>query len=1045
MGKMFTEEKKVIQLDKEQFDLWRSDDISMKTVCRAPFVSLEIRESGTVNPCSHSEMNLGHLGSQTLESIWNGPGFGQLRHRFHEYRVKEEECRHCVNYWKEGLPAKSPAIAEFDNLKISRWGAPYIPQVLSLDLRAPFSALDTKSVFRWLSRLAHLKARISWPESKNSFFQKLIDRVAKLPGEKRPKVTLQIDDTIPEADGIPNGVTAVTLHLAMNDEKLSSSQDEMLEELSHSLQARGVSLVLEVSVNQENWIHLCSWLPRARRLGILLRPLLVSPSEHTSLSHLDGDVLACLHDIFERWLSKDTPPPLQPETVREIQVFLDQLCRWQEEAAGRSPQRKGLTFPDPRHFIVQDEATLESFLGSFLRIYSDPSIERWLIGLSENKRFAIEARDRRSFRFVALWLACVFDHAETLVSLKDIFRNPKAASRLVREDQEVLAGTVWESWFDSWAEQLNLKSLKLRTRRFPIGPPQENILEEPATITVLLPTYNQQAFIGEAIHSVLAQTRTDFRLLVIDDASQDETVNEAKKIKDSRIQIIQNPENLREGESLARALENVETEYVAFMEGDDLFHPKRLERCISFLEESPTAEMVATELTVIDSQRRVCSTSNSSPVFDGLRNYNWLRWFEDQARLTTTPEDFLGVLLEANSLITCSNIVGRTHFLRKHQERWKRLQFCIDWQLYLTAAFDHALSFVPENLLGYRLHQSNQSHNFAEKADWHFYLESSQVLAKILDDLLQRPERSNVETFTKVLSAMTDHANSNTSVDWPGVVLGFVLERLSLTSGDITNHSAMERVQGLIEARDERLRSKFFLADWGGNMAEQRRIQGEAFFLRSRRNQYDGLLNNHARLQGEVTGLLYDRDNVRKLWRKAEQERDQAISVKESEVSDLTQWWRKAEEERAQAILDKESEISVLTQWWRKAEEERDQAIAAKESEVSHITRLWREAEQERDHAISAMTQWRRQAEEERDQAKTDRRMLNQENEDLRSENECLQGQLGQRIAEHDDVLNSLERRAGDLLLNRLHLRPLFRRLEWLKVGISMLPFFASK
>ena len=125
MGRLFTEKGNVIQLDKEQYDLWRNDAISGKTVCRAPFVSLDVRESGAVHPCPYSEMDLGHVGGQPLESIWNGPGFGDVRHRFGEYRVKVEECRTCVNYWKEGVPGKSPALLERASVrKVPLWENP---------------------------------------------------------------------------------------------------------------------------------------------------------------------------------------------------------------------------------------------------------------------------------------------------------------------------------------------------------------------------------------------------------------------------------------------------------------------------------------------------------------------------------------------------------------------------------------------------------------------------------------------------------------------------------------------------------------------------------------------------------------------------------------------------------------------------------------------------------------------------------------------------------------------------------------------------------
>ncbi len=1037
MSKLFNEGEKVIQIDKEQYDLWRSHDPSGKTVCRAPFVSLDVRGSGVVHPCSHAEMDLGHLGNQPLESIWNGPGFGQVRHRFRDYRVNVEECGGCVHYWKDGMPGNSPAIVEFDEMKVSRWGLPFVPQVLRLDLRTPLSVLDTKTVFRWLPRLVRLDVGISWPMSTDSFFQKLIERATKLPDDNRPKITLRIDDTIPDAMDIPDGIAVIKLSLEMNDDELSSSQNEVLEGLARSLQARGTELILEVPVHQGNWFQLRSWLMRARGLGITLAPVLVSSSETVSLAQLDGDALGCLHSIIEPWLTEHSETIQLGGASSSVRAMLDQLRRWQHDSAGCLPQRSLLSFPDREHSLVQDESALEPFLAGLLRMYSDPSIERWLMGLTERQQFVAEGRHRRSFRLAALWLTCVFDRAEGLTSLQKILLNSKTATRITDEDRSILAGTVWESWFENWTVLLNLKALKPRTRRFRIGSPKPHSSEEPATITVLLATYNQEAFIGEAIRSVLAQTRTDLRLLVVDDASQDGTVEEARKIKDSRLRIIQNPENLREGESLARALEQVDTEYVALLEGDDLFHPKRLERCLSLLEEAPQTAVIATAVDVIDHKSRVCSTTNSSPIFDGKKIFHWLRFYEDQLRLNKSPEDFLGVLLKGNSLITCSNFIGRTNFLRQHREQWKRLQYCIDWHLYLTAALDNALCFLPEALMGYRLHQTNQSLDFAENANWRYYLETNQVVASMLSHLLQMSDGEDSKAFTTVLSAMTDHLNSNTSSDWPGVVLGFTLERLGISPHDISSHLVADRVQELIQTRDRRIQARSWLPESAEHIRERYRMQGETPFLRSIRNKYEGLQHSHQRLQGEVTGLLCDRANMKQLWLKAEQARDQAL-VEQARTQENFEEPRDqalAEQARAQEFLEEVRARALAEQPRAQAflEEAREQALAEQ-------TRNQSLAEQARNQAMAKQEELCHQLEElqaERDQSISDKEETIREIGVLKHTIGILNTQVEERTGERNTFRDSLEHRIGEFWVKRLHCRLVFQGLESMMVTIQ--------
>ena len=204
-----------MQLDKEEYDLWRSDGFSGSTVCHAPFVSLDVRGSGAVHPCPYSEMNIGHVGRQTLESIWNGQGLREVRRRFREYHVKVEECGVCVQFWKEGMPGQSPAIEKFDGVKLSLCGSTYVPQVLRLDLRASISPLDIKTVFRWLPRLAHLNLMVPWPLPADSSFGKLLDQARKHPEGKRPIITLQIQDNIPKVNEVPEGIAALHLSLPM--------------------------------------------------------------------------------------------------------------------------------------------------------------------------------------------------------------------------------------------------------------------------------------------------------------------------------------------------------------------------------------------------------------------------------------------------------------------------------------------------------------------------------------------------------------------------------------------------------------------------------------------------------------------------------------------------------------------------------------------------------------------------------------------------------------------------------------------------------------
>lgn len=106
-------------------------------------------------------------------------------------------------------------------------------------------------------------------------------------------------------------------------------------------------------------------------------------------------------------------------------------------------------------------------------------------------------------------------------------------------------------------------------------------------VTVLMPTYNVSPWVEESIHSVLNQTYRDFELLVVDDASTDDTLDRVRAIDDPRIRIAAFPNNVGLADNLNRGLDIINTELVARMDGDDIAEPDWLETGINVLDTHP--------------------------------------------------------------------------------------------------------------------------------------------------------------------------------------------------------------------------------------------------------------------------------------------------------------------------------------------------------------------------------------------------------------------------------------------------------------------------
>lgn len=103
-------------------------------------------------------------------------------------------------------------------------------------------------------------------------------------------------------------------------------------------------------------------------------------------------------------------------------------------------------------------------------------------------------------------------------------------------------------------------------------------------ISVCIPTYRGGATIGAAIESVLAQSLTDFELIVIDDGSPDDTRVVVEHFSDSRLVYLRNDSNLGPQGNWNRCLDLAQGKYFKLLPHDDLLHPRCLERQVAVLD-----------------------------------------------------------------------------------------------------------------------------------------------------------------------------------------------------------------------------------------------------------------------------------------------------------------------------------------------------------------------------------------------------------------------------------------------------------------------------
>lgn len=206
-------------------------------------------------------------------------------------------------------------------------------------------------------------------------------------------------------------------------------------------------------------------------------------------------------------------------------------------------------------------------------------------------------------------------------------------------------------------------------------------------VSVVIPTRNRAAYLEQAIRSVLGQTYPEIELIVVNDGSTDGTSSllSSLQVQEPRISVVHLS---GEGASAARnaGIKKATGEYIAFLDDDDLWLPRKLERQIEVLERDRSIGLVYAQSVIVDEKvnaRRVWP-SNGMPTS-----------FKDLYRTGNT--------------IPTMTVVVRGSCLKQVGGFDTRFRICQDYDLWLRIANSFPVKAVTEVLAIYRHHQSNIS------------------------------------------------------------------------------------------------------------------------------------------------------------------------------------------------------------------------------------------------------------------------------------------------------------------------------------------------
>ncbi len=206
-------------------------------------------------------------------------------------------------------------------------------------------------------------------------------------------------------------------------------------------------------------------------------------------------------------------------------------------------------------------------------------------------------------------------------------------------------------------------------------------------VSIIVPCYNAERYLDEALDSACAQTCADVEIIAVDDGSTDGTrgILHARARRDSRFVVLAQP---NQGESAARnaGLRYARGEFICFLDADDVLLPGKIERQAAFLDRTPGCDLVYSDFLMADSKLRLFGYVRTLiPPGDILAEYARRNWF--------------GVMVPLMRRSAAVRVGGFDETLRRAE----------DWDYWIRCARLCRFEYLPGAVAVYR-HHENQIH-----------------------------------------------------------------------------------------------------------------------------------------------------------------------------------------------------------------------------------------------------------------------------------------------------------------------------------------------
>lgn len=208
-------------------------------------------------------------------------------------------------------------------------------------------------------------------------------------------------------------------------------------------------------------------------------------------------------------------------------------------------------------------------------------------------------------------------------------------------------------------------------------------------VSIVMPAYNAEKYIREAVESILGQSYKNIELIIVDDGSNDNTLEMIKTFKDKRLFVFVNDKNRGISYTTNRGLKKSNGKYIALMDDDDIAERDRIKIQVDHLEADPQIDILGGRTTYIDGQGRVL-------YYGGIPRHN--------------PKYIQAILL-----FNCMDFMNSTAMIRKdfiiknnlsYEEDCYGMQ---DFKFYIESSKLGKISTVNDFLLKHRIHSNNET------------------------------------------------------------------------------------------------------------------------------------------------------------------------------------------------------------------------------------------------------------------------------------------------------------------------------------------------